>query len=82
MSKSLSEMLSQRPVDRAAVEAHKDRMIEEVRAYRLQELREAMSMTPSQLALRLGVGQNRTRPTRRNHVRPQRPLHTPRCAAA
>lgn len=59
MSKSLEQMLAQRPVDRAAVEAHKDRMIEEVRAYRLQELREAMALTQAQLAGRLGVGQNR-----------------------
>ena len=59
MSKSLEQMLAQRPVDRAAVEAHKDRMIEEVRAYRLQELREAMALTQAQLAVRLGVGQNR-----------------------
>lgn len=59
MSKSLEQMLARRPVDRAAVEAHKDRMIEEVRAYRLQELREAMALTQAQLAARLGVGQNR-----------------------
>ena len=52
-------MLAERPVDRGAVNAHKARMIDEVRAYRLQELRESVAMTQKQLAERLGVGQNR-----------------------
>ncbi|MFE5707234.1 XRE family transcriptional regulator [Rhodococcus koreensis] len=59
MAKSLEQMLAERPVDRGAVEAHKSRMIEQVRAYRLQELRESVAMTQKQLAERLGVGQNR-----------------------
>ncbi|HEY5856663.1 MAG TPA: helix-turn-helix transcriptional regulator [Aldersonia sp.] len=59
MAKNLEQMLAERPVDRAAVEAHKARMIDEVRAYRLQELRKSVSMTQEQLAERLGVGQNR-----------------------
>ncbi|NRI67661.1 helix-turn-helix transcriptional regulator [Rhodococcus sp. MS16] len=59
MAKSLDDMLAARPVNRAAVEAHKDRMIEEVRAYRLKELRESAAMTQGQVADRLGVGQNR-----------------------
>ena len=59
MTKSLEQMLAERPVDRAAVEAHKARMIDEVRAYRLQELRKSVAMTQEQLAERLGVGQNR-----------------------
>lgn len=59
MTKSLEQMLAERPVDRAAVEAHKARMIDEVRACRLQELRKSVAMTQEQLAERLGVGQNR-----------------------
>jgi DNA-binding XRE family transcriptional regulator len=59
MAKSLDDMLAKRPVNRAAVDAHKDRMIEEVRAYRLKELRESAAMTQGQVADRLGVGQNR-----------------------
>src|SRR5574340_1336864 len=59
MAKTLEQILAERPVDRAAVEAHKARMIDEMRAYRLQELRKSVSMTQEQLAERLGVGQNR-----------------------
>ncbi|MDH6287996.1 hypothetical protein M2275_002902 [Rhodococcus opacus] len=40
MAKSLEQLLVERPVDRGAVDAHKVRMIDEVRAYRLQELRD------------------------------------------
>ncbi|GCE37820.1 hypothetical protein Rhow_000666 [Rhodococcus wratislaviensis] len=39
MAKSLEQMLAERRVDRGAVEAHKARMIERMRAYRLQVLR-------------------------------------------
>ncbi len=35
MANTLSDLLRERPVSRAAVDAHKKRMIEEVRAYRL-----------------------------------------------
>lgn len=59
MATSLEEMLDERPVDRAAVEAHKRRMLEEVRSYRLRELREALSLTQVELAARLSVSQNR-----------------------
>lgn len=59
MAKSLDDMLAKRPVDRAAVDAHKARMLEQVRAYRLQELRESLALTQQQVAERLGVGQNR-----------------------
>ena len=59
MTKSLEEMLVKRPVDRAAVEEHKRRMLEEVRSYRLRELREALSLTQVELAARLNVSQNR-----------------------
>ncbi len=59
MAKTLDELLHQRPVDREAVDAHKKRMIDEVRAYRLRELREASSLTQVELASRLHVSQNR-----------------------
>jgi transcriptional regulator with XRE-family HTH domain len=59
MVKTLDEMLAHRPVDRAAVERHKRRMLDEVRAYRLRELREAVNMTQTELAGRLQVSQNR-----------------------
>ncbi|MDR6416897.1 helix-turn-helix domain-containing protein [Pseudarthrobacter sulfonivorans] len=59
MAKSMEELLAKRPVDRAAVNAHKKRMLDEVRAYRLRELREASDLTQVELAGRLHVGQNR-----------------------
>jgi predicted transcriptional regulator len=59
VAKTLDELLHQRPVDREAVDAHKKRMIDEVRAYRLRELREASSLTQVELASRLHVSQNR-----------------------
>lgn len=54
MAKSLNDMLIARPVDRAAVDAHKCRMLEEVRAYQLKELRKKSALTQAQVADRLG----------------------------
>ena len=59
MAKSLHEQLAKRPVDRAVVDGHKKRMLEEVRAYRLRELREMSHLTQVELAERLQVSQNR-----------------------
>lgn len=59
MAKSMEELLAKRPVDRAAVDAYKKRMLDEVRAYRLRELREASELTQVELAGRLHVSQNR-----------------------
>jgi len=59
MTKSLEDLLRERPVDRAVVDAHKKRLLEEVRAYRLRELREASNLTQVELASRLHVSQNR-----------------------
>ena len=59
MPKTLEDLLRERPVSREAVNAHKKRMLEEVRAYRLRELREASHLTQVELAERLDVSQNR-----------------------
>lgn len=59
MAKSIETMLAKRPVDRAVVDKHKRRMLDEVRAYRLRELREALSLTQVELAELLDVSQNR-----------------------
>ncbi|MDA8373762.1 MAG: XRE family transcriptional regulator [Actinomycetota bacterium] len=59
MPLSIEEMLSKRPANRDAVEAHKRRMMEEVHAYRLRELRREMHLTQVQLARKLEVSQNR-----------------------
>ncbi len=59
MARTLEELLHARPVDRDRVEAHKKRMLEEVRAHRLRELRESAELTQVELASRLEVSQNR-----------------------
>lgn len=59
MAKTLEELLVERPVDRDAVERHKKRLLGEVRAYKLRELREAANLTQVDLAGRLKVSQNR-----------------------
>jgi DNA-binding XRE family transcriptional regulator len=55
----LESLLATRPVNRERVDAHKRRMLDEVRAYRLRELREASSLTQVELAQILNVSQNR-----------------------
>ncbi|UNX56083.1 helix-turn-helix domain-containing protein [Georgenia sp. TF02-10] len=60
MALSYEEYLAKHPVDpesRAQIEAHKERMLAEVRGYRLRELREQAGLTQAQLAERIGVGQ-------------------------
>ncbi|MEO6117187.1 MAG: XRE family transcriptional regulator [Pseudolysinimonas sp.] len=55
----MDDLLKKRPVDRGAVEEHKKRMLNEVRSYRLRELREALNLTQVELADLLDVSQNR-----------------------
>ena len=59
MTVTLSDLLRERPVNRAAVEGHKKRMRNEMRAYRLREIREALDLTQVDMAKRLRVSQNR-----------------------
>lgn len=59
MPRDIEEMLAKRSVDRQAVDAHKKRMLDEIRAFRLRELREASNLTQIELAKRLHVSQNR-----------------------
>ena len=53
---TIDDILAERPVDRGRVEAHKARMLSEVRAYRLRELREDAGLTQAQAAERPGDG--------------------------
>ena len=55
MGLSLEQYVAENPVNREKVDAHKDRMLAEMRAYRLREVREAMGLTRTQLAERIGV---------------------------
>lgn len=57
MAKNIKDFIAEHPVDRDRVEAHKSRMLAEVRAYRLRELREQAGLTQAELAARIGVGQ-------------------------
>ena len=57
MAIALKDFVAEHPADRGRVEAHKERMLAEVRAYRLRELREKTGLTQAQLAERIGVGQ-------------------------
>jgi transcriptional regulator with XRE-family HTH domain len=59
VAKNLKDVLAQRPVRRTVVDAHEKRMLEEVRAYRLSELRKASKFTQVELAERMNVAQNR-----------------------
>jgi len=59
MTKTLDDLVAKRPVDRPAVEDHKRRMLDEVRAYQLRELREALGLTQVELAGTLEISQNR-----------------------
>ena len=60
MAMSYEDYLARRsisPESRSHIEAHKEQMLTEVRAYRLRELREQAGLTQQQLAQRIGVGQ-------------------------
>ena len=53
----LADFPTEHPVNRENVEAYKGRMLAEVRAYHLRELREGAGLTQQQLADRIGVSQ-------------------------
>ena len=57
MALTPEQLLEKRPANRARVDAHKEQMLGEVRAYRLRELREQLGLSQAQLAERIGVGQ-------------------------
>jgi DNA-binding XRE family transcriptional regulator len=57
MAMSLEQYVAEHPGDREKVDAHKARMLAEMRGYRLREVREAAGLTQAQLAERIGVGQ-------------------------
>ena len=59
MARTLQDMLRTRPVDRVRVEQRKARMRDQLRAYRLRELREESELTQVALAELLHVSQNR-----------------------
>lgn len=56
---NLEQLKQRRPGRRDVVEAHKERMIAETRAWRLRELRSQFGLTQVELATELNVSQNR-----------------------
>ncbi|MFJ6475486.1 MULTISPECIES: helix-turn-helix domain-containing protein [Micrococcus] len=56
---TFDQLTAQRPPRPALVDAHKEHMRAQVRAYRLRELRESLHLTQSELAAELQVSQNR-----------------------
>lgn len=56
---TLNQLTERRPPHREVVEAHKERMLAETRAWRLRELREQFDLTQVELAQELDVSQNR-----------------------
>ena len=59
MITTIEDILTIRAVDRDAVNAEKKRLRDEVRSYRLKELREAKAITQEELAAALSLSQNR-----------------------
>jgi len=55
---TLDDWLTKRPVNRAAVDAHKVRILADLRAHKLRELREALNLTQVDLAAIMNVSQN------------------------
>ena len=68
MAKTLEDLQRERPTDPKAVAAHKERMLAEIRAYRLRELREALALTQTELARTLGISQKRVSEIERGEV--------------
>jgi DNA-binding XRE family transcriptional regulator len=68
MAKTLEELLRERPGNPVACAAHKERMLAEVRAYRLRELREMLAMTQTEVATVLEISQKRVSEIERGQV--------------
>lgn len=56
---NLEELFAKYPSDPVEVQRHMKRMLAEVRAYRLKELRKELNITQVELAKQLHVSQNR-----------------------
>ena len=65
---TLEDLKRRRPGRRGQVEAHKERMLAETRAWRLRELREAHHLTQVQLAELMHVSQNRVSSIERGDI--------------
>lgn len=68
MAKTLEEYMAKRPGRRDVQARHMERMLAEVRAYRLRELREMMAMTQTDVAETLEISQKRVSEIERGDV--------------
>lgn len=68
MAKSLDDLLRERPGDPQAQARHKERMLAEVRAFKLRELREMLEMTQTDVAQTLAISQKRVSEIERGQV--------------
>lgn len=65
---TLNQLTAQRKPRRDVVDAHKERMRAETRAWRLRELREQLDLTQVELAHLLAVSQNRVSKIERGDI--------------
>ncbi len=65
---TLNEIKDRRPPRPERVQAHKNRMLAETRAWRLRELREQFDLTQVELAQQLAVSQNRVSTIERGDI--------------
>lgn len=68
MVKTLDELLRERPGDPQARARHKERMLAEIRAYKLRELREMLALTQTEVASTLQISQKRVSEIERGQV--------------
>lgn len=68
MAKTLDDLRRERPGDPTAQAAHRRRMLVEVRAYRLRELRELLALTQTDLAETLEISQKRVSEIERGEI--------------
>ena len=68
MAKTLDDLIRERPGDPEAQTRHMERMLAEVRAYRLRELREMLAMTQTDVAEVLEISQKRVSEIERGDV--------------
>ena len=68
MAKTLDDLLRERPGNPEAQAVHKERMLAEVRAYKLRELREMLALTQTDVAEVLAISQKRVSEIERGHV--------------
>lgn len=68
MAKTLDDLLRERPGNPERQAAHQERMLAEVRAYKLRELREMLALTQTDVAESLEISQKRVSEIERGKV--------------